>query len=267
MNEPRSPHAALLPDERPTVLRARDVSLQSILLAMLAVGVLVGLVFPTLVSSFVAIRAGDLVWFYAACVAAGIVVGLLTWGVAWLTLHRANRYLAHLAAYDALTDLPNRRQFLRLLSAEMMRSERLLQPLSLVMLDIDHFKRVNDAHGHPTGDRVLLSTATEIARASRAYDETCRVGGEEFAVILPNAGAREALSVAERMRSAVALIAHEGEPGVTVSAGVATCEGPGDSIRGLIGRADAALYAAKGDGRNCVRADPRAAATLRGNEA
>ena len=248
------PSEAFLSNEHPTVVHASDVALHWIFVAMVAIGVAVGLLFPHLVTPFVEVRQGQDLWFRIACLMSGVFVGCAACGVADLTLHRTNRYLAHLAAYDALTGLPNQRHFLRLLSSEMMRSERMGEPVSLIMIDVDHFKRVNDTHGHLVGNRVLMSVADDISRSARAYDDACRVGGEEFAVILPHTEPADALSVAERMRSNVALIAHEGQPGVTISAGVATFPTDGDTIRVLIGRADEALYAAKREGRNCVRA-------------
>jgi len=175
-------------------------------------------------------------------------------------LREANERLKHLANTDELTGLPNRRSFLKALERELARADRYDQPLSVVLLDLDHFKRVNDSWGHPVGDRVLVAAAEAVRGVCRDSDVPGRIGGEELAVLLLQTDTLEAELVAERIRRRVAEVEHL-VPGdllrVTASFGVAT-SGPGrlDSDT-LIGAADEALYAAKNGGRNRVVAAPR----------
>jgi diguanylate cyclase (GGDEF)-like protein len=154
----------------------------------------------------------------------------------------------YLATRDGLTGLANRRLFEETLQREMARSYRRRAPLALVVLDVDHFKDVNDTAGHQAGDAVLREVGGALARNTKASDLAARYGGDEFVVLLPDCTAANALRVAERLRAAVA---HDvtAVP-VTVSAGVgAVPENAGDGER-LVAAADAALYAAKGEGRN-----------------
>lgn len=161
-----------------------------------------------------------------------------------------NRALSELATTDALTCLRNRRAFDHSLQLELAIVDRRNAPLSLLMLDVDHFKRINDSLGHEAGDKVLLAIARLLSGCARVIDVVARVGGEEFAVILPNTDAQGALEVAERMRIAVAQANWLGHP-TTISLGVATLQEKEDA-GGLYARADAALYAAKAAGRNQV---------------
>jgi len=157
---------------------------------------------------------------------------------------------------DPLTGVSNRRHFMPLLAQEMSRCRRFHHPLALLMLDIDRFKRVNDAYGHPTGDLVIQRVAQACSRRSRDSDVVARLGGEEFAVLLPEAALPGALAYAERVREDVEelLLRCPGgrEVRCTVSIGVAEL-GPGDlPEEDLLRRADAALYKAKHAGRNRV---------------
>ncbi|HET8539717.1 MAG TPA: diguanylate cyclase [Anaeromyxobacter sp.] len=164
--------------------------------------------------------------------------------------------LARLAREDALTALPNRRAFGEALVREVARAERAGTPLAAVVLDVDHFKRVNDAHGHAAGDAVLAAVAARAASALRAGDLLARMGGEEFAALLPGAGLAAAAEVAERIRAAVARdpVAAGGRPvWVTVSLGCAALA-PGEAGPALLARADERLYAAKEGGRDRVEA-------------
>ncbi len=158
--------------------------------------------------------------------------------------------LAHLSRSDALTGLGNRRAFDEAVVEELARARRSGAPLGLVMLDVDHFKRFNDRHGHQEGDEVLVAVARVLTGVARAEDRACRVGGEEFAVLLPGADEGAALAVAERIRTGVAA-AGAAEP-ITVSLGVASTRGEHDAV-GLFAVADEALYAAKQAGRNRSR--------------
>jgi diguanylate cyclase (GGDEF)-like protein/PAS domain S-box-containing protein len=166
---------------------------------------------------------------------------------------------ASLARSDFLTGINNRRHFYEATTHELARVERYRYPLSVILFDIDHFKEVNDRLGHQAGDRVLQRVA-EVARASlRETDTLARHGGEEFAVLLPHVGFREAGIVAEHLRAAIAAARVDSElgpVGVTVSAGVAEALPAGDSVDRLLLRADQALYAAKAAGRNAVACAP-----------
>jgi diguanylate cyclase (GGDEF)-like protein len=127
--------------------------------------------------------------------------------------------------------------------------------MAFLLLDIDHFKRINDSHGHPAGDAVLHQLADLLKRTSRGEDLVFRYGGEEFAAVLPNASARAAAQIAERIRTFVEkynfLWNHQALP-VTVSIGVASASASDKNSQALIQAADAALYQAKNEGRNRV---------------
>lgn len=172
-------------------------------------------------------------------------------------LLEANRRLEDLAVTDALTGLHNRRYFHARLAEELADAERTGRSLSLVILDLDHFKQVNDRHGHPVGDAVLVNTARAIASITRHGETEARVGGEEFAVLLPDSTAGSAREVAERIRRAIEaagtpLPGPNGETiRVTASAGVAsTADLPDAGARELLRAADDALYQAKREGRD-----------------
>lgn len=174
---------------------------------------------------------------------------------------RALEELERQAHTDSLTGLANRRHFLALAEVELARALRYGKALSLFMLDVDHFKAVNDTHGHNTGDIVLQSLAEKVTQTLRKVDAVGRLGGEEFAAILPESNLDEARVVAERLRAVIASTTMQTENGapvtITVSIGVATLAGDSDSIDTLLKRADDALYLAKKSGRNQVRACER----------
>lgn len=157
---------------------------------------------------------------------------------------------------DPLTGLYNRRFLDENLSREMSRSRRTGNPLSIVVLDIDHFKRFNDSLGHDAGDAVLVGLGRLLTEQARDMDLPCRLGGEEFLVVLPRASAEQALLAAERLRQAVSAmqVEYRSEPlhGVTVSLGVASYPDHADGPESLIRAADQALYRAKHAGRNRV---------------
>lgn len=167
------------------------------------------------------------------------------------------------AAHDALTGLANRRAAAERLDIERGRALRRDEPLSVLMLDIDHFKRVNDQWGHANGDRVLVAVAGVLRDELRGIDLPVRHGGEEFLAILPGTGAPQALEVAGRIRERIARLRvplPATTLGITASFGVATLL-PGEGVANLVARADAALYAAKATGRDrCVAADTPEAA-------
>jgi diguanylate cyclase (GGDEF)-like protein len=161
-----------------------------------------------------------------------------------------------LATTDGLTGLINRRAFVQELKREIDRASRTGSPTSLLLLDLDHFKTINDTHGHGAGDAVLVAVAKTLQKESRAYDLVGRWGGEEFIVALPSTGEDRALIVAERLREAIAKLkvtSHDGTA-VTLSAsiGAAQLAPNAESLDQLVDRADRAMYRAKVGGRNRV---------------
>lgn len=165
-------------------------------------------------------------------------------------LTEANQALAQAAVTDGLTGLKNHRAFHEALHSLVQMAERLQQPLSLIMLDIDYFKQFNDNFGHPAGDELLRQAAQVLRDSARAYDIAARYGGEEFALLLPNTTLEQAVQVAERMRVAIQAIQNPHQA-VSASLGVATYRF-GTAPANLLYEADAALYRAKRDGRNRV---------------
>jgi diguanylate cyclase (GGDEF)-like protein len=151
---------------------------------------------------------------------------------------------------DYLTGLANRRRFRKALGQEVERWRRYRIPCSLLMLDVDHMKRINDAHGHPAGDRVIRHVAAALTELSRDNDTAARLGGEEFALLLAGVGTEQAQAAAERLRLAVCTRPLEEIGVVTISVGVASCPENARSERELFGTSDAALYRAKQEGRN-----------------
>ena len=166
--------------------------------------------------------------------------------------------LAYQRDHDILTGLANRRLFDSHLEAEIQRADRTQADLSLVMLDIDNFKAVNDNYGHQVGDQVLARLGSLLARSLRTYDVAARIGGEEFCLILPGASAWRAKNLANRILGAFRnekFTTHEGAVfSVTFSAGVATAPAgsKGTSSQELVAQADSALYFAKREGKNRI---------------
>ena len=160
----------------------------------------------------------------------------------------------HAADHDHLTGARSRRAFFDLAAREQARALRFGRPLSVLLFDVDHFKRINDTHGHAVGDRVLADIVERAEAVVRGIDVVARLGGEEFVVLLPDTAADTALLVAERLRDGLERrpdAAAGIDAGYTVSIGAATLGG-GESIEALLSRADTALYAAKAGGRNRV---------------
>lgn len=171
-------------------------------------------------------------------------------------LERANAMLrsqlaeiTRLSTRDSLTDIFNRRKLELVLADELEKSDQGLKPLSLLIVDIDHFKCINDQHGHPVGDQVLIGLTRWIAARMRQTDTFARWGGEEFILLLPRTERAEAVGLAERLRQGLAVKVFTQGIRLTVSMGVAQLR-PGESAESLISRADQYLYAAKGS-RNC----------------
>ncbi|MCD5993938.1 diguanylate cyclase [Pseudomonas sp. CDFA 602] len=195
----------------------------------------------------------------------GTATSVLCVGLLWLTgllcrelrrRHRAEDKLASLAATDGLTGLDNRRQLDEAMETEWARSQRSGRQLSLLMIDVDHFKAFNERHGHQGGDKALRQVALTIANnIRRPGDKAARYGGEEFVVVLPETGIEGALLIAEGIRRSVESMpsfAGDGRP-ITVSIGVASeIIQPGDKLTAFFGMADKALYQAKNNGRNRV---------------
>ena len=157
--------------------------------------------------------------------------------------------MCRLARTDSLTGLWNRGYFMEVAGREVSRCLRSGASLSLLIVDVDYFKAVNDTYGHDTGDRVLVALAGTLVRSVREVDVVGRLGGEEFVVLLPDAGKEEAFAVSERMAGAVR--ADGGEVPITVSIGL-TSLNTGDTLDALLKFADIALYAAKKNGRDRV---------------
>ena len=160
--------------------------------------------------------------------------------------------LSQMASTDELTRLANRRRFTESLRMEMARMRRSEAPLSLIMADADHLKAINDAHGHPAGDAAIRHVADAIRKGGRETDMAARLGGEEFALLLPGTDAVGAVKAAERIRKALASSTIPTVGTVTVSMGVATAPEDAAAEEELVRVADARLYAAKARGRNQV---------------
>jgi diguanylate cyclase (GGDEF)-like protein len=175
-------------------------------------------------------------------------------GFVLMVKERADREILHLAMTDSLTQIPNRRALMQ--QAERALARRSGLPLALLMIDVDHFKRINDTHGHPVGDEVLRSLAGLLSGRLRRQDTLGRYGGEEFCVLAPNTDRAGALKLAESLRETVAampLATEHGESRISISIGISFC--PQDTMRNLediLAEADSALYAAKQAGRNRV---------------
>lgn len=163
--------------------------------------------------------------------------------------------LLHLANVDELTKVNNRRAFVEQAQVEINRSRRYSKPLVLLMLDVDHFKRVNDTFGHGGGDAALRALATHLQHSLRTSDFVGRLGGEEFAVVLPDTGLDSALQLAERLRAAIEALSipqERKEIRFSISIGVAALSAELSTLEALMQAADKALYDAKGSGRNQV---------------
>jgi two-component system cell cycle response regulator len=169
-------------------------------------------------------------------------------------LESANRRLASLATIDSLTQLANRRVLAERLAHEFARGKRYQKHLSCLLLDIDHFKMVNDTHGHPMGDKVLAEVGAAITATIRNTDLGGRYGGEEFMIIAPETSQKQALILGERLRRAISFRTSQDPnlPPVTVSIGVASTETACATLDDLVHRTDEALYTAKREGRDRV---------------
>ena len=170
-------------------------------------------------------------------------------------LRKANTNLLQLANRDSLTDVFNRRRFMELANSSFALSRRSSSPLSLIMLDVDHFKQINDRYGHDSGDITLIELVRVCSDVLREVDVLGRIGGEEFAILLPDTQQDGAYCVAERLRQKIAdiRISHDDQQfGITVSMGISELAAEKDTVHQLMKRADDALYKSKRDGRNSV---------------
>jgi len=172
-------------------------------------------------------------------------------------LERSQMELKHLSIHDGLTGLYNRHEFDRLLREEIKGTRRYNLPLSLLMLDVDHFKEINDTYGHQAGDKILCTIANLISREVRLVDHVARYGGEEFAIILAETSAADAQATAERIRKTlsnhVITVSQGDKLNLTASIGIAAFPEDAGTEEELIFAADKALYAAKNAGRNQVK--------------
>jgi diguanylate cyclase (GGDEF)-like protein len=184
----------------------------------------------------------------------------LGFSVFWMTGMQLRLDLERLASTDPLTGLHNRRAFLDYCQRELTRTSRGTEPVSLVLIDLDHFKEVNDRHGHDAGDAALCAVASHLRGAVRENDVLARWGGEEFIVLLPGTSSEQAVQVAQRLRLCIESISllHNGRVDawssirLAISAGVVTAPGAIENIESLLRTCDEALYCAKASGRNTV---------------
>lgn len=185
---------------------------------------------------------------YVTSFSFGVV--LLSVSLVLLATERLHSEVAYLASHDSLTNALTRRHMNEVCAIELDRSLRHGHSMALLIMDLDHFKSVNDTYGHQRGDRVLVDFVAKVNGLLRRPDQLGRFGGEEFVALLPETSLDEALGVAERIRAACA--ASDQDPARTVSIGITTNHTAGDTVGSLIARADAAMYQAKAKGRNRV---------------
>ena len=188
----------------------------------------------------------------------------IAFGFFWMTTAMLTTGLEQMASTDPLTRIYNRRVFTMWAEKELIRGQRTGTPFSVLMVDLDHFKQINDCFGHQAGDLALCAVVEKMQDSVRGIDVLGRWGGEEFAVLLPGAAADAALLVAQRVRRNIERILIPGSGirngervqmiSVTASVGIATYRGVDDNVHTMMERADMALYQAKAAGRNCVLA-------------
>ena len=207
-------------------------------------------------------KGGDWVWFYdrgkvvqrdkagKPVMLSGIVFDITAQKKMQEHILKQKQELEILAHTDALTQLDNRRFVMEKLDYELRRAKRYQHPLCLILMDIDHFKQINDKHGHDIGDKALIMVASTLREQVRITDIVGRYGGEEFLLILPESSRKEGLLVAEKLRKAVMRIKCEPCGQITLSGGLA--EYKNETPEELIRKADASLYKAKEGGRNRI---------------
>lgn len=192
---------------------------------------------------------GNTVLAKAYLVSATLLIFLLSVVFVVLASRRMQLLLAGRAARDPLTGVLNRRGCAEFYERVLRHGRQSDRPLAVLAIDLDHFKQVNDLHGHATGDQVLIQVAATVRAMLRDCDQVARLGGEEFIALMPGTPAQEAMAVAARLREALRAQAG-GLPRCTVSIGVACQRSPDEDFDSLMARADAALYRAKGGGRD-----------------
>jgi diguanylate cyclase (GGDEF)-like protein len=184
------------------------------------------------------------------------VVILTSFGLVWIVSHKIQKVLTEQATHDPLTKVFNRRALEEIINTEHSRSLRNRAPLSVVMLDIDHFKKLNDRYGHNIGDQVLISVADILIQNTRAYDSIARFGGEEFILLLPDTAVDKAKLIAEKLRLKIASYKYGHDYAdsieITASFGATECDLAKENWLQVLERADSALYLAKESGRNRV---------------
>ncbi len=196
----------------------------------------------------------------AAALLNHVALALSTIGLLAAWREESERELKRQAQTDGLTGLPNRLTFAERAVFAIAHATRYDEPLAVMMIDIDHFKRINDRHGHAAGDAALQTMAQGLRACARGGDLTCRHGGEEFCVLLSRAGVPDAVHFDERLRAwLVARAAFTGNEEIAYSAGVTTLQSTDHTVDDLVRRADAALYQAKAEGRGRLVESRRAA--------
>jgi diguanylate cyclase len=254
-----------LPDTEPAWLRwlSRFVRRLGPLRATLAMTLLVTVLSVALAQLVIGVlgRGDRLIAAGSATLCAVVLTPLIGSFVLRLVfeLDRTRQRLTVLATHDDLTGVHNRRHFMEVVQREWDRARRYGHAAALLLIDADHFKRVNDSHGHLCGDELLRCIAHAVGQQLRQADVLARFGGEELIVFLPHTDPLGALDVAERIREKVQALAvpwQSATVATTVSIGVAPLRAELPSLDWMIHEADTALYAAKADGRNCVRTLP-----------
>jgi diguanylate cyclase (GGDEF)-like protein len=218
-------------------------------------------VYRAVLTTMMYLRPGETVqahtnprWLFSLA-AMGLLAIFMVMCNVWFLVAELGRELNDQARTDPLTGALNRRAMQEAAVRESARSVRYGYPLSLIMLDVDHFKRLNDAHGHAAGDRALQALVRELKAMLRSQDLLARTGGEEFTILLPNTAADTGLVVAERVRETVEAleVAYQSRPiKFTVSVGVTQFDPTNDDLESMMRRADTAMYQAKAQGRNAV---------------
>ncbi len=184
-----------------------------------------------------------------------MVSAAITLCMAVIYLHRQRNVMHELMLTDELTGLYNRRHLVNVASAALTQAQRNRAPLSLLLLDLDHFKQINDTYGHPAGDEVLRQVSKKLRELSRPSDTLARIGGEEFCLLMPNTATHDAIQAADRLRQEIEANTLRGmklHANPTISIGVTSCKSGSLTFEQLYSLADKALYKAKALGRNRV---------------